>query len=214
MTRTIDLMPYSARARSMRRVNRRRWIAAYCVASLGVALLVGATRLRTVSLERELASVQRAVQREAEQNRAVLEIGSELLLIGDRIEQQARLAPGPTVRDTLRTITAAAPQSMSLVSFAYDQRRAASASDVRSMRRTGNETARASARVDIAGVALSDTDIARFITDLERTGMFESTSLEYARPIRVRQTEAREFRIGVTVRSAALPDTAKAEATR
>lgn len=198
----------------MRRINRRRWIGAYCVASLGVVLLAGASRVHTVSLERELASVQRAVQREAEQNRAVLEIGSELLLISERIEQQVRLAPGPTVRDTLRAVSAAAPESMSLLSFAYDQRRAVSASDARSMRRSGTETARASARVDIAGVALSDSDIARFITDLERTGMFESTSLEYSRPIRVRQTEAREFRIGVTVRSEAQPDLAKAEATR
>lgn len=214
MSRTIDLMPHSARARAGRRQTRRRWICAYAVATAFVVAIAGAGRLRTISLERELASAQREAQREAEQTRAVLEIGSELLLVTERIEQHARLAPGPSVREVLAAVGRAAPASVTLTSVSYDLRRQTSAAEVRAQRRAGADTPRTGARVDIAGVAHSDTDIVRFITDIERSGVFESASLEFSRPVRIRNADAREFRVALVTRIASVEGLARAEGPR
>ena len=103
---------------------------------------------------------------------------------------------------------------MTLTSLNYDQRRTTSAADLRAQRRAGTESVRTGARVDIAGVAQSDTDIVRFITDLERSAVFDSASLEYSRPVRVRNADAREFRVALVTRVASVEALANAEASQ
>jgi hypothetical protein len=194
--RPIDLTPASARARANRRASTRRWIGAYAaIFTLGAVATAGA-RLRTAALERELSLASEQLASTNERLSAVGEISTELATIADTLELQRRVLPRPSVTEILREIEVAAPQSMAFTTLTLDQRRTTNASSIRAARKAGeNEPAQISTSVQIAGVTPDDAAIVRLIQAMDRTGLFNGSSLEYSRPLVVRSLEAREFRI-------------------
>lgn len=196
MIRPIDLTPASARARANRRASTRRWIAAYAAIFTLGALATAGARLRTAALERELSLASEQLASTNERLSAVGEISTELATIADTLDLQRRVLPRPSVTEILREIEVASPGSMTFTSLTLDQRRATNASSIRAARKAGeNEPAQISTSVQIAGITPDDAAIVRLIQAMDRTGLFDGSSLEYSRPLAVRGREAREFRI-------------------
>jgi len=214
MSRLIDLTPAAARAKANRRAVARRWISAYVVVvAAGAAATLG-TRLRTASLERQLTLTSREVASVTEERSAAREITEEIARIVDSVELQQRVVPSPTVPAILRAITDAAPASMTLTSLLIDQRAGSDPASVRAARKAGEEAkVRMSTEVQVAGIAPSDAAVVRLIQTIDRAGMFEGTSLEYSRPLIVRQREAREFRVVTAAPAWTPPPQARTEPT-
>ncbi len=202
MMRNIDLTPATARARAARRATAQRWIVLYGITiALGVTA-AGLARLRTASMRTELVRLNTQVESTAEEMSALAEISGELATIADSLALQTTIVPRPGVVDALNEITRAVPDSMTLTSLLLDQRRATSAAGIRAARRAGDETPnQITMNVQIAGVTRDDAEVVRLIRGLDRSGMFEQTSLEYTRPMTVKGIEAREFRIVSTAPS-------------
>jgi Tfp pilus assembly protein PilN len=196
VTRPIDLTPAQARAKAMRRATARRWAFGY-VAAAGLCIsCVGVARLRTVALQRELASLERKTASVGEQIIAVAEIANELDAIATSLELHQRLAPRPGVGDLLRHVAAATPPSTSLTSLVIDQRQNMRPGSARAARRAGEtEPKELLTQVHIGGVARDDADVVRLMSALDKTGVFSSTSLEYSRPFSVGGIDSREFRV-------------------
>ena len=200
--RNIDLTPATARARAARRVTAQRWAVLYGVT---IALCVGAAglaRLRTATMRTELFRLNTRVESTAEEMNALAEISGELAGIADSLALQTTIVPRPGVVDALNEITKAIPDSMTLTALLLDQRRTGSAAGIRAARRAGDETPnQITMTVQIAGVTPDDAEVVRLIRGLDRSGIFEQTSLEYTRPMTVKGIEAREFRIVSTAPS-------------
>jgi hypothetical protein len=200
--RNIDLTPATARARAARRTNTQRWIAIYGIAiMLGVSAM-GLVRVRTAAMRAELTRVNTQVESTAEEMKALAEISGELAHIADSLELQTAIVPRPAILDTLDQITAVMPDSMTLTSLLLDQRRTTSAASIRATRRAGEEeSTQIVTNVQIAGVTPDDAEVVRLIRGLDRSGIFDQTSLEYTRPVIVAGRDAREFRIVSTAPS-------------
>ncbi|MGP1310432.1 MAG: PilN domain-containing protein [Phycisphaerales bacterium] len=197
MSRFIDLMPQSARARAARKVATRRWIVAYTAAIAIGAFAVAGARLRTAALHREVRLAERQVQLTSEEMTAVSEIVNELGVIADSIELQRRIVPTPTPETLLASVARLVPESMTLTSLLIDQRQSSTSASVRAARRSGEPDPNPTATVQISGVTPDDTGIVRLIQALDRSPVFAETSLEYSRPVLIRGVEAREFRVTV-----------------
>jgi Tfp pilus assembly protein PilN len=199
----IDFLP--ERIKDQRRRRRRLicqgYLMALCVAGLGVMAYVFQVRVDKARGELEmLRSRSRAMDSQIALRDQLSRQLAELMIKG-RIEEQLGRRVGTL--DVLGELQKVMPESLTLTSMTMETVAVQVAADQAEKRNASNQpVTRAGAskektvkrvRLVLTGMAPTDVDVANFIGQLAGSKLFEDVSMGYAKNVKFRNRQAREF---------------------
>lgn len=199
----IDFLPerIKDKRRRRRRLICQGYLMALCIAGLGVMTYVFQVRVDKARGELEmLRSRSRAMDSQIalrdQLNRQLAE-----LMIKGRIEEQLGRRVGTL--DVLGELQKVMPESLTLTSMTMETVAVQVAVDPADKRNASNQpvsragSAKAKTvkrvRLVLTGMAPTDVDVANFIGQLAGSKLFEDVSMGYARNVKFRNRQAREF---------------------
>ncbi len=195
MNANIDLMPAKCRAVLQRRARVRIWVGVY---TSSAALLISAFATFTAGRQaqlRELTELNNLVELNWSRDHEVQGLMDTLETLEGDIKRYNRLAWPLQVSDVLQCVSSMVPDAATLTSLAVVPQLN------HSRRGQGGTTSepRELLALEIEGVASRDTVVAQLVKKIESDTLFQSVTLDFARPTEIDGIEARRFRITATI---------------
>lgn len=204
MSRAVNLMPEGCRLTLGRRERIRRWTIIYTGAV--VALAAGAWLLyqgQGARIERREA-LARQLREAWDRNEEAQQLLTRSRDLNDAIDRYTRLAWPVRVSEVIDALAAELPTGVSLTSLSMtpreEGRRGRPTSSTKSKESSEKRLeSRSFLVVELEGVSPSDSEVAGYVSALDAHPLFESVAMDYARSSKVRDAEARAFRVTATI---------------
>ncbi|MFG0253247.1 MAG: PilN domain-containing protein [Phycisphaerales bacterium JB038] len=200
MSHEMNLIPHAYRARLRRGRTRRSVAIALCVSGLAIGLIGWSLHVAVMQRRADLNDLKsfvaemRSVAADAEALQA------RITDIDLKLQTQQELQHPVEVSAMLATLCSLMPSSATLDSMELrTSLRAIEGSDADQGRSSlpikDEESTREIMICEVTGVAKSDLDVADFVGRLTDHPLFQQVALDYSRPVVVRETAGRTFRI-------------------
>lgn len=192
MSQMIDLMPESSRARFRQRRRTRQWIVLYATTIGGMATSWVALGIAENRMRAGVFAQQAHLQMVSHQRTRAAQIRSRVArLLAEQSRHDSLVWP-VQLGGVIESVGSLVPETLSLTSISITPRQ---------LRRlgaapSGGGQADSRLAVELRGVALTDLDLAAFLSGLEEHPLFSAVAVDYAREAKVGDITAREF--GVT----------------
>lgn len=193
MSQMIDLMPESSRVRMSQRRRARQWLVLYATTIAGMALSWAALGVAEGRMRSGVFAQQANLQMVSHQRTRAAQIRQRVAhLLAEQWRHDSLVWP-VQLGGVIDSVGGLVPETVSLTSISITPRQ---------LRRLGSAVSDGSRRndsrlaVELRGVALTDLDLATFLSGLEDHPLFSGVAVDYARESQVAGTAAREF--GVT----------------
>lgn len=185
MSRAIDLLPASCRARLRTRDSARRWTIAYVAVGSAVALASAAAYLAAAAKHAELARAEAQARVDATIAKSLADVNVEAGRLAETLRRYAEQEIPVPLTCVLASLAAAAPENTSLISLSitpvFDR-----------TTRTASRFPRA-LLIECSGVAPDDLEIATLVAGLENDPLFGRVAIEHVRPAGAPGAEHRRF---------------------
>jgi hypothetical protein len=189
----IDLMPEVSRVRMSQRRRARQWLVLYATTIAGMALSWVALGVAEGRMRSGVFAQQANLQMVSHQRTRAAQIRQRVAqLLAEQWRHDSLVWP-VQLGGVIDSVGGLVPDTVALTSISITPRQlrrlGAAASD--GSRRNDSRLA-----VELRGVALTDLDLATFLSGLEDHPLFSGVAVDYAREAQVAGAQAREF--GVT----------------
>ncbi len=196
----IDLMPADLRQQCQAGARKGQTLVAFTLAGAALVALVTHSTLERNSKRQELSDAKAHAAQVLKLDKQKVENQRALFDDQQALQLYERIAHPLPVGSVIASVVNELPESVSLDSIELDagaRRRSTSARNARHQKDTGPVPRRLTC--ELAGFAVSDTDIAELVERLQGLPPLQKVSIDFTRTRMVRGKLAREFRLSFMV---------------
>lgn len=198
----IDLLPESLRARAEARTVASRNITVGVVALIVLVVVSTHARVQRLDAEDQFRDAEAHARQVEAYEQRVNELLEQLDDVNDYIILYRNTETPISVAGLIASVVERLPETVTLDRIDMQmgtKRQVRSTKRVAGGRSNENEPVERVMLAELAGFAVSDNDIAEFVTKLQRSAPFDQVSLDFSRQRLVNDQAAREFRLSFTV---------------
>lgn len=189
-----DLLPQKCRETFARQRVRRRWLMAYCGAALAIALGFSGASARERVVDDEHAALREAVEERLLKNEEATDMLAEIRDLEDRLTRYSDLAWPVRMSEVIASVGSIVPEGTTVTAFTLSPR----TDKTRIPAKKGKPASEMIERwlvLELQGIAIDDFTVARIVSGLDENPLYQTVSLDFARPREVDDVDAREFRV-------------------